>query len=161
LVDADVIKDNDLADFEVIFDAEEAREILEQASGSVAFTAAQKRLGLTRSQMEALVRAEILIPGEGGNFARPRFTEATIKHWLGVIGSFPESERWETLTTIADAVRKYGLSTDRILNLILEGHAKKVFRLKGQNVFSAILIDKYEVSVLLRNDENTENTPLH
>ncbi|MEO9517183.1 MAG: hypothetical protein ABJH45_16420 [Paracoccaceae bacterium] len=158
LIDADIIQDNDLADFEVIFDAVEVREVLEQASGSVAFTAAQKRLGLTRGQMETLIRAEILKPGEGGDLARPRFTEATIKYWLGVFGSFPESNKWETLTSIADAVRKYGASTDRILNLILEGRAKKVVRLKGQNVFSAILIDKHEVAVLLRNDESTDDT---
>lgn len=91
--------------------------------------------------------------------ARPRFTEATIEHGLGVFGTFPESEKWETLITIADAVRKYGTFTDRISKIILEGRAKKVFRLKDQNVFSAVLIDKHEVSVLLRNDENTASTP--
>lgn len=157
LVDASIIEDSDLADFEVIFDAVDARETLEQASGSVAFTAAQKRLGLTRGQMETLIKAEILIPGEGGDLARPRFTKSTIVSWLKLIGSFPESRKWETLTSIADAVRKHGVATDRILNLILEGRAKKVFRLKGQNAFSAILIDKYEVSELLRGDENTED----
>ena len=157
LVDAGIIEDSELADFEIIFDAVDAREILEQASGSVAFTGAQKRLGLTRGQMETLIKAEILIPGEGGDLARPRFTESTIVSWLKHFGSFPESRKWETLTSIADAVRKNGASTDRIVNLILEGRAKKVFRLRGQNVFSAILIDKYEVSELLRGDENSED----
>ena len=72
LVDAGIIQDSDLADFEVIFDAVEAREILEQAGGSVAFTGAQKRLGLTRGQMETLIEAEILIPGEGGRSCPPK-----------------------------------------------------------------------------------------
>lgn len=157
LVDAGIIQESDLADFEVIFDSAEAREILEQASGSVAFTAAQRKLGLTRGQMETLIKAEILVPGEGGDLARPRFTEATIASWLRLFGSFPESDKWETLTSIADAVRKHGASTDRILNLILKGRVKKVFRMVGQQVFSAILIDKYEVALLLRDDENTED----
>lgn len=157
LVDAGIIQDSDLADFEVIFDAAEAHEILEQASGSIAFTAAQKRLGLTRGQMETLIKAEILIPGEGGDLARPRFTEATIISWLEMCESFPESEKWETLTTIADAVRKHGASTDRILNLIMDGRAKKVFRLQGQSNFSGILIDKFEVATLLRSDQNAED----
>ena len=155
LVDAGIIQDSDLADFAVIFDAVEAREILEQASGSVAFNAAQKRLGLTRGQMETLIKAEILNPGEGGDLARPRFTEATITSWSELFGSFPVSQNWKTLTSIADAARTYGTSTDRIFNLILEGRVKKVFRLKGQNVFSAVLIDKHEVSVLLRNEESS------
>lgn len=156
LVDAGIIPQSDLADFEVTFDAVEARDILEQASGSVAFTAAQKRLGLTRGQMETLIKAEILIPGEGGDLARPRFTEATILWWLERFGSFPESQKWETLTSIADAVRKHGVATGQILKLILDGRAKKVFRLKGQNTFSAILIDKHEVAVLLGNGDDTE-----
>lgn len=158
LVDAGIIQDSNLADCKVIFDAAEAREILEQASGSVGFTAAQKRLGLTRGQMETLIKAEILVPGEGGDLARPRFTEATIVSWVELFGSFPESKKWETLTSIADAVRKHRASTDRIFKLILECRAKKVFRLQGQSAFSAILIDKYEISMLLRDDENTEET---
>jgi hypothetical protein len=80
LIDAGIITETDLPDFEVLFSAAEAQEILEQASGSVAFSAAQKRLGMTRSQMDALIRAGILKPGEGGEKARPRFTEATFQH---------------------------------------------------------------------------------
>lgn len=158
LLDAAIIQESDLADHEIIFDAINAREVLEQASGSVAFTTAQRRLGLTRNQMETLIKAETLKPGEGGDLARPRFTEATIASWLEYFGSFPESEKWETLISIADAVRKYGASTDRILNLILDVRAKKVFRVKGQSVFSSILIDKHEIGVLLRDDEKTEDT---
>lgn len=107
--------------------------------------------------MKTLIKAEILIPGEGGDLARPKFTESTIVSWLELFGTFPESRKRETLTSIADAGRKHGASTDRILNLILEGRAEKVFRLRGQNVFSAILIDKYEVAVLLQNDKNNED----
>ena len=155
LIDAGIIPESDLADFEVTFDVGEARDVLEQASGSVTFTAAQKRLGLTRGQMETLIKAEILIPGEGGDLARPRFTEATIRTWLELFGSFPETQKWETLTGIADAVRKHGVATDQILKLILDGRVTKVFRLKGQNTFSAILIDKLEIAVLLRDNEAT------
>ena len=74
LTDAGFITETDLPDFEVIFDAVEAQGILEQASGSVAFSTAQKRLGMTRSQMETFIRSGILKPGEGGDQARPRFT---------------------------------------------------------------------------------------
>lgn len=154
LVDAGIIPESDRADFEVTFDAGEAGDLLEQASGSVAFSAAQKRLGLTRGQMETLIKAEILIPGEGGDLARPRFTEATIMTWLKLFGSFPESQKWETLTGIADAVRKHGVATDQILKLILDDRIKKVFRLKGQNTFSTILIDKHEVVEQLTNGDD-------
>jgi sarcosine oxidase subunit alpha len=54
--------------------AVKAQGILEQASGSVAFSTAQKRLGMTRSQMETFIRSGILKLGEGGDQARPRFT---------------------------------------------------------------------------------------
>jgi phage antirepressor YoqD-like protein len=74
LTDTGFITETDLPDFEVIFDAVEAQGILEQASGSVAFSTAQKRLGMTRSQMETFIRSGILKPGEGGDQARPRFT---------------------------------------------------------------------------------------
>ena len=60
LTDAGIITETDLPDFEVLFSATEAQEFLEQASGSVAFSAAQKRLGMTRSQMEALICAGLL-----------------------------------------------------------------------------------------------------
>lgn len=93
LTDAGIISETDSPDFEVLFSAVDAQEILEQAGGSVAFSAAQKRLGMTRSQMEALIRAGILKPGEGGDKARPRFTEATIQHWLTFFGSFPSSPK--------------------------------------------------------------------
>ncbi|SLN13026.1 hypothetical protein PSJ8397_00206 [Pseudooctadecabacter jejudonensis] len=100
--------------------------------------------------METLTKADLIKPGEGGDSARPRFTEATIVSWLEFLGSFPESDKWASLTSISDAVRKHGVPTDRILNHILEGRLKRVFRAKEQNVFSSILIDKYEVYVLLK-----------
>lgn len=74
LTDAGTITATDLPDFEVLFSAVEAQEVLVQASGSVSFSAAQKRPGMTLSQMKALVRAGILKPGEGGEKARPRVT---------------------------------------------------------------------------------------
>lgn len=149
LIDAGIITETELPDFEVIFDAIEAQEILEQASGSVAFASAQKRLGMTRSQMETLIRADILKPGEGGDQARPRFTEATIQHWLEFFMSFPPSQKWESLIGIADAARKHKSSTDRVLSLILNGSFTKVHSVVGSAGFSAVVIDKAEAAGLL------------
>ena len=149
LMDAEIITETDLPDFEVTFDAVEAQDILEQANGSVAFSAARKRLGMTRSQLETLIWAGILKPGEGGDKARPRFTEATIQHWLYFFTSFPLSPKWESLMGIADAVRKYGLSTDRVMGMILDGSLTKVYSAKGATGFSAILIEQAEVAGLL------------
>jgi hypothetical protein len=149
LTDAGIITETDLPDFEVLFSATEAQEFLEQASGCVAFSAAQKRLGMTRSQMEALIRAGILKPGEGSEKARPRFTEATIQHWLAFFTSFPSSPKWKSRIGIADAARKYGVSTDRVIGLILDQSLTKVFSVKNVIGFSAIMIDKFEVGNLL------------
>jgi hypothetical protein len=149
LIDAGIITETDLPDFEVLFSAAEAQEILEQASGSVAFSAAQKRLGMTRSQMDALIRAGILKPGEGGEKARPRFTEATIQHWLTFFTSFPSSPKWESRIGIAEAARKNGSSTDRVLSLILDRSLTQVYSVQGVTGLSAVLIDKAEVARLL------------
>lgn len=150
LMDAQIIPETDLPDFEVVFDADTAKDVLEQASGSVAFSEAQKRLGLTRSQLDTLIKAEILEPGEGGDQARPRFTEATVQYWLDYVASFPLSERWETLTGIGGAARKHGISTSAVMELILNGTLKKVYCTKGASGFSAILIDKLEINALLK-----------
>jgi hypothetical protein len=149
LTDAGIITETDLPDFDVLFSATEAQEFLEKASGSVSFSAAQKRLGITRSQMEALIRAGILKPGEGGEKARPRFTEATIQHWLAFCNSFPSSPKWKFLTNIADAARKYGVSTDHIIGLILDQSLTKVFSVKNVIGFSAIMIHKSEIATLM------------
>jgi hypothetical protein len=66
LTGAGIITETSWPDFEVLFSAINAQEVLEQPSGAVTFSAAQKRLGMTRSQMVALIRAGILKPGEGG-----------------------------------------------------------------------------------------------
>ncbi len=121
-----------------------------QTSGSVEFSEAQKRLGLTRSQLDTPIKAEILEPGEGGDQARPRFTEATVQYWLDYVASFPLSERWETLTGIGDAARKHGISTSAVMALILNGTLKKVYCRKDASGFSAILIDKLEINALLK-----------
>ncbi|MEH6644292.1 TniQ family protein [Sulfitobacter sp.] len=149
LTDSGIITEADLPDFEVLFSAVEAQEILEQASGAVTFSAAQKRLGMTRSQMETLIRAGILKPGEGGEKARPRFTEATIQHWLAFFTSFRSSPKWDSLISIVDAARKYGSSTDRVKGLILDHSLTKVYSVKGVIGFSAVVIDKAEVARLL------------
>jgi hypothetical protein len=125
------------------------QEVLEQASGAVTFSAAQKRLGMTRSQMEAFIRAGILKPGEGGEKARPRFTEATIQHWLAYFTSFPPSPNWVSRIGIAEAAQKYGASTDRVMGLILDRSLTQVYSLSGVAGFSAIVIDKSEVGRLL------------
>ena len=151
LTDAGIITETDLPDFEVLFCAVDAQEVLEQASGAVTFSAAQKRLGMTRSQMEALIRAGILEPGEGGEKARPRFTEAVIQHWLAYFTAFPPSPNWVSRIGIAEAARKYGASTDRVMGLILDRSLKQVYSLIGVAGFSAIAIDKAEVGTLLRN----------
>jgi hypothetical protein len=49
LTDTGIISETDLPDFDVLFSAGDAQEVLEQASGAVTFSAAQKRLGMTRS----------------------------------------------------------------------------------------------------------------
>lgn len=146
LIDAGIITETDLPDFEVQFSADEAQWLLEQASGSVAFSAAQKRLGMTRSQMDALIRAGILKPGEGGENARPRFSEATIQHWLTFFKSFPSSPKWESRIGISEAARKYGSSTDRVFSLILDRSLTQVHSLQGVTGLSAVLIDKAEVA---------------
>lgn len=150
LTDSGIITETDSPDFELLFSAVEAHEILEQASGSVTFSAAQKRLGMTRSQMEALIRAGILIPGEGGDKARPRFTEATIQYWLTFFTSFPSSPKWESRIGIAEAVRKNGSSTDRVMSLILDRSLTQVYSVRGATGLSAIVIDKAEVARLLK-----------
>jgi hypothetical protein len=149
LTDAGIITETDLPDFEVLFSAVYAQEVLEQASGAVTFSAAQKRLGMTRSQMEALIRAGILKPGEGGEKARPRFTEATIQHWSAYFTSFRSSPNWVSRIGIAEAARKCGASTDRVIGLILDRSLTQVYSLIGVAGFSAVVIEKAEVGRLL------------
>lgn len=150
LVDAGIIAETNLPDFEVIFDARKAQTLLEQASGSVGFVSAQKRLGMTRSQMESLLRADILVPGEGSDKARPRFTEATISRWLDYFASFPKSQEWDSLMNVRDTTRKYGLSTDRVLSLVMDGSLTKVYIANGSTGLQAVLVDRAEVVEVLR-----------
>lgn len=119
------------AGWQVLFSAVDAQEVLEQASGAVTFSAAQERLGMTRSQMEALIRAGMLKPGEGGERARPRLTKATIQHWLAYFTSFPSSPNWVSRIGNAEAARKCGASTDRVIGLILDRSLTQVYSLTG------------------------------
>ena len=142
LLDAGHIPETDRPDYDVIFSAPEAQQLLEQASGAVNFGAAQRRLGMTRSQMAALIDCGLLRPGEGGDKARPRFTEATIQKWCDLFEKYPEPPRFHTLSTVADVASSLGVSTEDILRLLLDGHLSEVCRDKGKDGLAGLLIRK-------------------
>ncbi|QCO54685.1 hypothetical protein EOK75_02040 [Pseudorhodobacter turbinis] len=143
LVDAGIIPETDRPDFDVTFDALKAQKVLEEASGAVNFASAQRRLGMTRTQMEKLIGAGLLKPGEGGDKARPRFTEATIRQWTDLINKYPEASAYHNgLSSVADTVSSLGVSTEDILRLILDGHLTEIERVKGKVGLAALLIRK-------------------
>lgn len=149
LMDAAVISETDAPDAEVIFRVGDVGDILEQASAAVSLASAQKRLAMTRSQMETLIRAGLLKPGEGGDAARPRFTEASIQHWSDFFASFPPAGLFHSLTSIADAARSLGTSTDIILGLIIDKRLGTVQKANGLIGFACLLINQAEAAKLL------------
>jgi hypothetical protein len=150
LVDAGIIPETDRPDFDVIFDALKAQKILEGASGAVSFAAAQRRLGMTRTQMETLIGAGLLTPGEGGDRARPRFTEATIQEWTDLFNKYPEASASNALSSVADTVSSLGVSTDDVLRLMLDGQLREIQRLKGTVGLASLLIHKETARNYLR-----------
>ncbi len=108
LVESSIIAETDTPNCDVLFSAPEASNLLEQASGSVSFTSAQRRLGMTRTQMERLIAEGILEPGEGGGTARPRFIEASIQEGIVFFEAFPEAPRYHTLLSISEIVSSPG-----------------------------------------------------
>ena len=146
LTDAGIICDTDRPDYEVLFNAPEAQALLENASGSVSFVAAQRRLGMTRTQMERLISEGLLEPGEGGDKARPRFTEETIREWVGFFEAFPEEPKYHTLSSISETVGSLGVSTADVLRLVKQGRLSDVYRDSRKQGLVAILIEKNEAS---------------
>ncbi|WP_113913251.1 TniQ family protein [Roseovarius dicentrarchi] len=128
LRDAGIVDEPDTPDYDVLFSAPETETLLDQASGAVSYVAAQRRLGMTRTQMERLIAEGVLTPGEGGDTARPRFTEATIRKWSNFFEAFPETSRHCGKLSISETSSSLGVSTAAILRLIVEGRLRDVER---------------------------------
>ncbi|PVH27707.1 TniQ family protein [Pararhodobacter oceanensis] len=150
LTDAGLLAESDRPDFEALFSAPAAQTFLEQASGSVGYAEAQRRLGMTRTQMERLIAGGQLKPGEGGDKARPRFTEAAISQWTSFFNSFPCAPQHHTLTSVTETVSNLGSTTTDVLNLITQQQLREVFRDSRKQGLSAILIRKGEVAQRLK-----------
>ncbi|WP_417586822.1 TniQ family protein [Pararhodobacter oceanensis] len=150
LTDAGLLAESDRPDFDTLFSAPAAQTFLEQASGSVDYAEAQRRLGMTRTQMEMLIADGQLKPGEGGDRARPRFTDATINEWTDFFNSFPSAPQRHTLTSVTETVSSRGITTSDVLNLITQQQLREVFRDSRKRGLSAILIRKSEVAQHLK-----------
>src|SRR5690554_5712801 len=83
---------------------------------------------MTRSQMERLIGEGGLEPGEGGDKARPRFTEATIREWTHFFEALPEEPKHHTLSSISETVSSLGVSTADVLRLIKDNQLSEVHR---------------------------------
>ena len=153
-----------MPEFERIYPAEEVDDILDSVSGSLSIRHAETQLGMTRTQLETLLKAGFLRCSLGGKNARPRFSQKDISTFNDRHRAFPLAGLQgapRSHLTIAEASRRSGKSVVQIYRMIVEGTLKGVFRASDSLLFSEIVIDAQEIAALMTADGHDDFLPMY
>ena len=154
----------DMPEFERIYPAKEVNDILDSVSGSLSIRHAETQLGMTRTQLETLLKAGFLRCSLGGENARPRFSQKDISTFNDRHRAFPLAGLQgapRSHLTIAEASRRSGKSVVEIYRMIVEGTLKGVFRASDSLLFSEIVIDAQEITALMTADGHDDFLPMY
>lgn len=159
LNDAGAIGALDLPEAERLYSVDVMEGVVGAVSGAISMSSAERRLGVTRTQMQTLIAAGYLTHSIGGDYARPRFSMADIDRFLERHLCFPVKKdlpapfQWYDIATTA---RKYGVSVATVYGAVLSGKLPNTTRATDFTLFSEIRIDPLEAEQVFSTENRVD-----